>query len=176
MTGAPLIYISLGTVFNELPAFYRACFSAFGDMPYQVVMAIGKNTDRSQLGATPANFIVSDFVPQLDLLERAALFITHGGMNSANEGLLYGVPLLVVPQRGDQYMVAGRVAELSAGLPLFTPEATPERLRGMAVHLMTDPRFKEGAQRLSQSLKAAGGYRRAADEILLFKQRMGTGS
>lgn len=176
LTGAPLIYISLGTVFNELPAFYRACFSAFGEMPYQVVMAIGKNTDRSQLGAAPANFIVSDFVPQLDLLERAALFITHGGMNSANEGLLYGVPLLVVPQRGDQYMVAGRVAELSAGLPLFTPEATPERLRGMAVHLMTDQRFKEGAQRLSQSLKAAGGYRRAADEILLFKQRMGTGS
>jgi MGT family glycosyltransferase len=171
LSDAPLIYISMGTVFNELPEFYRACFTAFADAPYQVVMAVGKNTDRGQLGAPPANFIVSDFVPQLEILERAALFITHGGMNSANEGLLYGVPLLVVPQRGDQYMVAGRVAELSAGLPLFTPEATPERLRGMVAHLLAEPRFKQGAQRVSQSLKEAGGYRRAADEILQFKQK-----
>lgn len=176
LNGDPLIYISLGTVFNELPDFYRACFAAFADAPYQVVMAIGKNTDRSQLGETPANFIVSDFVPQLEILERAALFITHGGMNSANEGLLYQVPLLVVPQRGDQYMVAGRVAELGAGLPLFTQEVTPTRLREMVAHILAEPRFKQGAQRVGQSLQAAGGYQRAADEIFRFKQKMGIAS
>ncbi|CAN5749932.1 glycosyltransferase [soil metagenome] len=173
LSDAPLIYISLGTVFNQLPDFYRACFAAFADEPYQVVMAIGKNIDRSALGEPPANFIVSDFVPQLEILERAALFITHGGMNSANEGLLYQVPLVVVPQRGDQYMVAGRVAELGAGLPLFTPQATPERLRATAMQVLTDPRFKQGAQRVGESLQAAGGFQRAADEIFLFKQQMG---
>ncbi len=173
LTGAPLIYISLGTVFNDLPDFYRACFAAFAETPYQVVMAIGKNIDRTHLGTPPMNFIVRDFVPQLEILERAALFITHGGMNSANEGLLYQVPLMVIPQRGDQYMVAGRVAELGAGLPLFTPQVTPERLRAVATQLLTEPRFKEGAQRLGQSLQAAGGYQRAADEIFRFKQTMG---
>ena len=173
LTDAPLIYISLGTVFNELPDFYRACFAAFAETPYQVVMAVGKNIDRAQLGTPPANFIVSDFVPQLAILERAALFITHGGMNSANEGLLYQVPLIVVPQRGDQYMVAGRVAELGAGLPLFTHQATPERLRAVATQVLTEPRFKAGAQQVGQSLQAAGGYQRAADEIFHFKQQMG---
>lgn len=176
LNGDPLIYISLGTVFNELPDFYRTCFAAFANAPYQVIMAIGKNTDRSQLGEAPANFIVSDFVPQLEILERAALFITHGGMNSANEGLLYQVPLLVVPQRGDQYMVAGRVAELGAGLPLFMPEVSPERLREMVAHILAEPRFKQGAQRVGQSLQDAGGYQRAANEIFLFKQNMGIGS
>lgn len=172
LSGAPVIYISMGTVFNELPDFYRACFAAFADAPYQIVMAIGNNVDRAQIGEPPPNFVVSNYVPQLAILERAALFITHGGMNSANEGLFYEVPLLVVPQRGDQYMVAGRVAELGAGLPLFAQEATPGRLRTVADQVLATPRFKEGAHRVGQSLQAAGGYQRAAEEILLFKQQL----
>ncbi|MEZ4726480.1 MAG: glycosyltransferase [Caldilineaceae bacterium] len=173
LNGDPLIYISLGTVFNELPDFYRACFVAFADAPYQIVMAIGNHIERSQLGESPANFIISDFVPQLAILARAALFITHGGMNSANEGLRYGVPLLVVPQRGDQYMVAGRVAELGAGLPLLTPEATPARLRKTVDQMLAEPRFTQGAQRVGQSLQIAGGYERAVDEIFHFKEKSG---
>jgi UDP:flavonoid glycosyltransferase YjiC (YdhE family) len=64
------------------------------------------------LGAPPENFVVCRFVPQLALLERTAVFVPHGGMNSANEAPYFGVPLVVVPQRGDQHMVggAGRVA------------------------------------------------------------------
>lgn len=173
LSDAPLVYISLGTVFNDLPDFYRACFAALGELPCQVVMPIGRNLDRQALGEPPANFRLCEYAPQLQLLERAALFITHGGMNSANEGLLYGVPLLVVPQRGDQYMVAGRVAELGAGLPLFPPEVTPERLRGLVTHLLATPSFKAQAQQIGQSLHAAGGYQRAADEIFAFKKRMG---
>lgn len=165
---APLVYISMGTVFNELPDFYRACFAALAELPCQVVMPIGRNLDRQALGEVPANFVVCTYAPQLQLLERTALFITHGGMNSANEGLLYGVPLLVVPQRGDQYMVAGRVAELGAGLPLFPHEVTPERLRGMVAHMLAEPSFRQQAQQVGQSLHDAGGYRRAADEILAF--------
>ncbi len=169
---APLVYISMGTVFNELPDFYRACFAALGTLPCQVVMPIGRNLDRQTLGAAPANFTLCEYAPQLQLLERAALFITHGGMNSANEGLLYGVPLLVVPQRGDQYMVAGRVAELGAGLPLFPHEVTPERLQGMVAHMLATPSFQQQAQLAGAALRDAGGYRRAADEIFAFKLRL----
>lgn len=173
LSEAPLVYISMGTVFNDLPDFYRACFAALADLPCQVVMPIGRTLDRQALGEAPANFMLCTYAPQLQLLERAALFITHGGMNSANEGLLYGVPLLVVPQRGDQYMVAGRVAELGAGLPLFPQEVTAERLRGMVAHMLAQPSFRAQAQEVGQSLQAAGGYRRAADEIYAFKERMG---
>lgn len=121
----PLIYISMGTVFNDLPEFYRACFEALADEPYQIVLAVGQYIDLQDLGKPPGNFIIQPFVPQLEILEQAALFITHGGMNSVNEGLLYQVPLIVVPQRGDQYIVARRVAELGVGLSLMTAEATP---------------------------------------------------
>lgn len=166
---APLVYISMGTVFNDLPDFYRTCFAALADLPCQVVLPIGRNLDRQSLGEPPANVLLCTYAPQLQLLARAALFVTHGGMNSANEGLLYGVPLLVVPQRGDQYMVAGRVAELGAGLPLFPHEVTVERLRGMVAHLLAEPKFRQQAQVVGQSLREAGGYQRAADEILAYR-------
>jgi UDP:flavonoid glycosyltransferase YjiC (YdhE family) len=170
---APLIYISLGTIFNAATEFYRACFRAFGDSPYQVVMSIGTNVDPQALGTPPDNFIVRPYVPQLDILERAALFISHGGMNSVSESLLYGVPLLVVPQVGDQFVVAGRLAALRAGLTVSPAQATPEQLRALAGQILAQPGFKQQAQAIGESLRTAGGYQRAADEIFAFKARLG---
>jgi len=163
---APLVYISLGTIFNEQPDFYNACFAAFGDMPFQVVMAIGDKVEPATLAAPPANFIVQPTVPQLEILQRAALFITHGGMNSTSEGLLYGVPLIVVPQHGDQFIVASRVVDVGAGLMLPAAQAVPAALKGMAMQVLATPSFKERAQAMSRSLHAGGGPQRAADEIV----------
>ena len=102
----PVIYISLGTVFNDKRDFYRLCLEAFADLNYRVVMSIGNKTDILHLGTIPGNFIVKPFVPQLQLLQRTTLFITHSGMNSVSEGLSAGVPLLMIPQAVDQLFIA----------------------------------------------------------------------
>jgi MGT family glycosyltransferase len=164
--GAPIVYISLGTTFNRAPEFYRACFEALADLPVQVVLSTGGAAQ--DLGVAPANFLVRNFVPQLPLLERATVFVTHGGMNSTNEGLYYGVPLIVVPQRGDQHLVAARVAELGAGVRVLPHEATPARLRDTISAVLRDPAFRANAAGLGASLKSAGGYTKAADEVLRF--------
>jgi MGT family glycosyltransferase len=164
----PLIYISMGTIFNDLADFYRECFTAFGDQPYQVVLSIGKTVDEKALGTPPANFIVRRYVPQLDILERAALFVTHGGMNSASEALLYHVPMVVIPQMGDQFFVAQRVQEVGAGRYLAASEVTAPRLRALAEQVLADPNAKAQCKRIGTSLREAGGYQRAAEEILAF--------
>src|ERR1039458_5062831 len=123
-----LVYVSLGTTFHNVPAFYRACFEALGGGPWQVVLSTGGGT--FDFVAPPENFLVRQFVPQLALLNRAAAFVTHGGMNSANEALYFGVPLVVVPQRGDQHMVGARVAELGAGLAISPGDIDAARLQG----------------------------------------------
>lgn len=174
--GAPLIYISLGTIFNESLAFYRACFAAFGGSRHQVVLSVGQTVDLAALGEPPANFIVRRHVPQLEILRRAALFVSHGGMNSASESLLYGVPLLVVPQIGDQFFVAARVRELGAGLNLANAAVTPERLRLLAERILDEPSFARQAEALGASLRAAGGFERAADEVRAFQRRLGIGA
>lgn len=166
----PLIYISLGTTFFRAAEFYQACFKAFAELPVQVVLACGKG-GREELGEAPGNFILAEFVPQMKLLERTSLFITHGGMNSANEGLLLGIPLLVVPQRGDQFLVGRRVADLGAGLMLHPSQATAESLRLSALRILEEAVFTENAMQLGKSLRDAGGYVRAAEEILFYAAR-----
>lgn len=167
----PLIYISLGTIFNERPDFYNACFAAFGDTPYQVVLATGDKVEQAALATAPANFIVRGHIPQLEILQRAALFITHGGMNSTSEALLYGVPVLVVPQHGDQFLVAGRVTEVGAGVMLPAAQANAAALKGLSMQLLTNPQFKARAQAIGETFKAGGSYPRAADEILAYINR-----
>ncbi len=46
------------------------------------------------------------------------VFVTHSGMNSVNESLYYGVPMVLFPQHSEQRMVANRVVHLGAGIML----------------------------------------------------------
>lgn len=160
----PLVYISLGTTFNDAPQFYRACFEGLGDLPCQIVLSTG-GAERA-LPEAPANVLVTRFAPQLRLLARSAAFVTHGGMNSANESLALGVPMVVVPQRGDQHIVAARITELGAGLTISPREVTGARLREAVGRVLSEPSFRDRARTLKRSLEAAGGSRRAADAIL----------
>lgn len=166
--GKELIYISLGTVFNQAKDFYKLCFEAFGDTDYRVVLAIGDKVGVSDLGEVPGNFIVKNYVPQMEVLQRTNLFITHGGMNSAHEGLYFGVPLIVIPQSADQPIVAEQVARLEAGIAFPMPSLTANKLREAANQVLSRSSFKENAVRVGASFRQSGGYRQAVDEILKF--------
>jgi MGT family glycosyltransferase len=106
-----LIYISLGTLFNGDAGFYRKCLEAFRDVDCQAILSVGGNVAPEALGAPPPNVIVRSHVPQIEVLRRATVFITHGGMNSVSESLSCGVPMVLVPQMSEQELVSGRVAD-----------------------------------------------------------------
>ncbi|MEO6235622.1 MAG: macrolide family glycosyltransferase [Vicinamibacterales bacterium] len=164
----PLVYVSLGTLFNADPSFYRTCFTAFGDMNVRVVMSIGSNVDEGSLGAPPANFSIHRHVEQLDVLSRAAVFVTHGGMNSVSESLYCGVPLIVVPQMSEQELVGHRVEALGAGVYLPRAEVTASTLHDAVAHVLADDDFRVQVGVVRDSLLSAGGVARAADAIAAF--------
>jgi MGT family glycosyltransferase len=167
LDGKPVLLTSLGTTpVNERPDFYKACFQAFGDTRWQVVMACGKALEPAALGPTPSNILVRQQVPQLEVLERARVFITHGGMNSTMEGLWHGVPLAVFPQFGDQHLNASRVSELGVGVSLKAHDALePKVLRETVERLDTDPRYRARVSEFQKELREAGGHLRAADAL-----------
>lgn len=164
LEGKRVIYISLGTLINTNVQFFKDCIAAFADSPYMVVMAIGSRLSVEALSAIPANFIVRNYVPQTEIVQRAALFISHGGMNSVHDALYLGVPLLVVPQQTEQMMTAARVEHFGAGVRLDKP--TPETLRQSAERVLNDPGFRQRAEALGGTLREAGGATRAADLVL----------
>ncbi len=148
-----LIYISLGSLNTDFVDFYKTCIMAFRNTDYYVYISIGKKCEVSQLGEIPPNFSVKSFLPQLEILKRADVFITHAGFNSVNEALYFGVPMLAVPQVNDQYTVAKRLVSMQLGMTESLKELSPETLRSKTETLIMDRKVKENCMRISQEMR-----------------------
>ncbi|MEB2282752.1 glycosyltransferase [Lysinibacillus xylanilyticus] len=168
MKGKSPIYISLGTVLNQAIDFYKLCFKAFGKTEHTVVMSIGGQTQLDELGEIPDNFIVKPYVPQTELLTYTKLFITHGGMNSTNEALYNGVPLIVIPLSADQPLIAHQVTNIGAGIQLQMGSLTATQLYEAADHVLNTPSFHKAVANIKDSFQKSGGYHKAVDEIFKF--------
>jgi MGT family glycosyltransferase len=142
--GRPLVLISQGTIYGD-PDFFRRCSEELAGTPWNIVFLDGR---RSQ-------------VSQIELLQRCSGFVTHGGMNSVQEALYYGVPMVLAPQAADQFWISARVVELGAGVFLTTVREDIERI-------LSDSKYATAARRIGETLRAAGGPRRAADAIQNF--------
>ncbi|GCE15582.1 macrolide family glycosyltransferase [Tengunoibacter tsumagoiensis] len=164
----PLLYISLGSIMTNQPAFYKLCFEAFGDQPWQVVLPIGRHTDRAQLEPVPSNFILAPSVPQLEILPRTRLFVTHAGTNSIMESLFFGVPMVLIPQQPEQYMHALRAVELGLGVQLDKNTLTASALRQAVESVADNSSYQEQAHHVQNIVQADGGYQRAVDAIIQF--------
>ncbi len=114
--GSPVLLVSLGTAFNDVPEFFAHCAEAFGGTPWHVVMAIGDRTDAAAIGPLPVNVEMAPYFPQPLVLSHARAFVTHAGMGSTMESLYYQVPLIAVPQVHEQRVNANRVGTTCAEL------------------------------------------------------------
>jgi MGT family glycosyltransferase len=166
LVGQKVLFISLGTVFNDQAAFFNTCFEAFKEKSWLVVLAYGKNVNLADLDAVPENFLIAPYVPQLEVLMQTNAFITHGGMNSTMESVYYGVPMIVVPQMVEQNVTARRVDELGLGIALYKENITVEGLREAVEQVMDNPAYREHVLEMQKHVIDAGGYKRAADAIM----------
>lgn len=167
--GRRRVYLSPGTLLGADPTFHRAAFSAFADHPGQFILSIGRGADPRDLGPIPDNFIVQPVVPQLELLPKVDLFVTHGGMNSVSEGLYFDVPLVVVPRHIEQALNGRQVARQGAGVVLAdTPpygRVDAATLQRAADEVLASEACSRNAARVGRSFRGAGGYEEAASVI-----------
>jgi MGT family glycosyltransferase len=169
-TDQPLLYISLGSVAVPQPEFFKLCFDAFAGQPWQVVLSIGKVLDPTMLGPAPDNFLLSPYVPQLDILPRTHIFVTHAGANSVIESMYYGVPMVLIPQQPEQQIHAQRIVEMGLGIMLAKDAMSATTLREAVERIAHDPAYRNRMQKMQQVTRAGGGYERAADAIIQFTQ------
>jgi MGT family glycosyltransferase len=167
LKGQKIIYISLGTLHNDNRSFYDTCVKAFAGSAYLVVMSVGFQIDQKAFSDLPANFIIRPSVPQQILLDKVNLFITHAGMNSVNEAICAGVPMLMLPHQFEQSLVARRVAKLGIGLVLRIKKLTSKTLYEQAKKLIEDPQYINQALKYQAIFKdeEETSHLKAADEI-----------
>ncbi|MEB3370813.1 macrolide family glycosyltransferase [Saccharopolyspora mangrovi] len=164
----PLLFISLGTAFNQRPEFYRLCVEAFAGSGWQVAMSVGSRIDIADLGEVPANFDVRRSFPQPAVLRRAAAFVSHAGMNSTMESVHAGVPLVAVPQMPEQAANAARAEELGLGVKLDTDTVTAAELRETVDRITVDAEVRRGLDRMRELLHSSGGAPAGADALEAF--------
>jgi MGT family glycosyltransferase len=164
LDGRPLIYASMGTLQNRLHEIFECIARACAGLPAQIVLSLG-SADQTPSGSLPGDPIVVPFAPQLELLQRAALTITHAGLNTALESLSHGVPMVAIPITNDQPAVASRLAWLGVAEVVPLPKLSPARLRAAIESVLRDSGYREKARQFQKEIAMTNGVERAATII-----------
>ena len=159
-----LIYISMGTVNNDMMPLYKRCLSALADTDYQVIMSVGSLVPIAEFGALPENISVFPYVDQIAVLQQADAFVSHCGMNSASESLYFGVPLVMLPQTSEQGGVAERVYQLGAGIKLGKSDAAS--ILSVIHSILADSTYRQNANAVAAGFRRCPGAKGAADKIM----------
>ena len=159
----PLVFISMGTVLNEKPDFYKNCIRALAGGAVDVLISCGKAVDPESLGKLPDNIRVEAYVNQPEVLAKANVFLTHCGMNSVSESLYMAAPMVLYPQTNEQRAVARRAFEMGAGVELKGD--SPEEIRAAVLAVLKNPQYARAAAQCSRDFREAPGPKGAAEFI-----------
>lgn len=159
-----LVYISMGTVNNDLLSLYNKCIAAFANTDYQVILSVGNLVSMEKFGKLPENISVFPSVDQIAVLQKADVFISHCGMNSVNESLYFGVPLIMLPQTSEQGGVAARVSQLGAGVKMKKTDAVS--ILNAVNNVLADKSYRKNASAIADGFKHCSGAKGAADKIM----------
>lgn len=165
LTGQPLIYASMGTLQNRLLFVFEEIAIACEGLDAQLVISLGGSAAPDALPPLAGNPLVVGYAPQLELLPKARVTITHAGMNTTLESLKNGVPMVAIPITNDQPGVALRIARAGCGevVPLKKVKTS---LLGKAIRqVLTEDTYKQNALRLQKAIDRSGGVAHAADII-----------
>lgn len=158
----PLVYASMGTLQNRQGEIFTKIAAACDGLGVQLVVSLGGGAKPEDLPPLPGGPIVVQFAPQLELLKRAKLCITHAGLNTTLESLSVGVPMVAIPITNDQPGVAARIAWTGCGELIEPKRLTPDRLRTLVRRVMNDSSYAQNARSLQAAIQRSGGAPGAA--------------
>jgi zeaxanthin glucosyltransferase len=151
----------MGTLQNRIADAFREIAAACEEIDADLVISLGGGSVPEQIGALPGNPLVLDYAPQLELLLRARLTITHAGLNTALESLSAGVPMVAIPVGNDQPGVAARLK--AAGVAEILPfhKLRADRLQPLVRKMLAEKTYRERAQALSAEIRKTDGVAKA---------------
>jgi len=164
LDGRPLIYASMGTLQNRQRSIFETIAAACANLDAQLVLSLGSRNQELEADIAGAPIVVP-FAPQLELLRRATLTITHAGLNIALESLTQGVPMIAIPIANDQPGVASRLEWLGVAAVVPPARLSVPRLRACVGRMLSEPRYRAKAQYWKGKIARADGLAQAANIV-----------
>ncbi|KAI5633114.1 UDP-glucoronosyl and UDP-glucosyl transferase domain-containing protein [Phthorimaea operculella] len=144
-----VIYMSFGT--NTDPTALsqetiQMFVKVFCQLPYDVLW----KWSQDELPGRCSNIRIGKWFPQSDLLRhpKIKLFVTQGGMQSTDEAIFAGVPLLGIPMLGDQWYNVEKYKHLKIGLGLDFETVTEEQFRDAVTTIIGDDSYRQNIRHL----------------------------
>lgn len=149
----PSIYVTLGTVFNDLPRL-RLLLEACAPIEGNVIMTVGRDKDPADLGHIPPNAIVERFVPQEMLLPHVTAMVTHAGSGSMLAALAHGLPMVMLPRAADQAENARACTELGVARLVAPEDLDVERVSLELATVLSHPCYRQRAGMVRREISA----------------------
>lgn len=149
----PVVYVSFGSFLSARGDVLATVLDALRPLGLRVAVATGTATG---LPHVPPDWLMRPYLPQVAVLDRAAVLITHGGNNSVTEALTAGVPMVVLPFSTDQFAGAAAIEAAGLGAALDPNTVTPADL-GAAVRVALDGPAAHLARTIGEELRRAPG-------------------
>ncbi len=165
LDGRPLIYASLGTLQHGKREIFARMAEACAPLDVQLVIAHNGGLGQTDVAALAGRPVAIPFVPQREVLKRAALTLTHAGLNTVLDSLAASVPLIAMPITYEQPAIAARLEASGAGLSIAPSRLTPVSIREGILRVLRDASYRERAQSAADEIGEAGGVERAASVV-----------
>ncbi|CAG4992130.1 unnamed protein product [Colias eurytheme] len=149
-----VIYLSFGSNVPSslLPAETIQLFiNVFSKLPYDVLW----KWEKDELPGKSENIRISKWLPQSDLLRhpKIKLFITQGGLQSTDEAITAGVPLVGIPMLGDQWYNVDYYMYHRIGVRLDFHEISEDAFDKAIKTVINDKSYRENILRLRSIMK-----------------------
>lgn len=148
------IYCSLGSqshLYKESRNFFQTAIDAMANRPdWQMLLSVGNHLKAADFDAIPSNVLLVSSVPQIQVLKRASVMITHGGINTVKECIFLGVPMIIFPVSSDQPMNAARIEYHGLGLRGSFNKLSVELIQSLIGKIEQNPAFKTRVEAMRQ--------------------------
>jgi zeaxanthin glucosyltransferase len=165
LDGRPIVYASLGTAKKNRATIFRLIAEACQTLDLQLVISLGGQSNLEIFDGLPGQPLVVKYAPQLELLKRAEIVITHGGLNTVLETLMEGKPMIAIPMAHDQPAIAARLAWLKIAEVLPVDGLSEEQLRLTLLKLLNNTSYRDAAIEAQAKIRSVRGLERAVEVI-----------
>lgn len=143
----PLVLVGFSSTFQDQGPLLRRVVEALDSLPVRAVVTLGQMLEASEVSSTD-KVVVVESAPHSQILEQAALLVTHCGHGTTLKALAAGVPMVCLPMGRDQNDTAARVVHQGAGVRL-TPKASASKIRSAVQTVLGDAKYRDEAARMA---------------------------